>query len=107
MSMTFQHTKVKLLGFFLLSFYTEMLLIWEKFPHVYKTKNNSEKSGKCGKGITAIFSVAASGSAENCSYLLVEAPSSSQSFNAVYQYFIKVPQIMKYFYNMILLVNTR
>lgn len=72
-----------------------------------KQKTILKRVGNVEREITAIFSVAAFGSAENCSYLLVEAPSSSQSFNAVYQYFIKVPQIMKYFYNMILLVNSR
>lgn len=47
--------------------------------------------------ITAIFTMAAFRNAESYSYLLVEALTSSQSFNAVYQSFIKVPQTMKYF----------
>jgi len=48
--MTFQYKKVKLLGFFFLSVYREMLLLWEKFPVCIKMENNSEMSRKCQKG---------------------------------------------------------
>lgn len=62
-----------------------------------KQKIILKRVGSVERGIAAVFSIAAFGNAESCSYLLVEALSSSQSFNAVYQYFIKIPQTMKYF----------
>lgn len=51
-----------------------------------KEKIILKRVGNAEREITAVFSIAAFGNAESCSYLLVEALSSSQSFNAVCQY---------------------